>query len=527
MSVRFCSRRIVAQFLCVVLLAVVSRAQEAQSPTAAATRGTDIYLHGIGDNGAPIEATAGDGSVLVPATILRCANCHGADGRGKPEGGINPSNIRWSELSKPYSITTASGRTRPPYNESLLIRAITMGLDSGANRLDVAMPKYQLTREEANELVAYLKALDNVLDPGITDQSIKIGVVLPPQETFAGMYRALRETLAAAFQQVNDGGGLYGRKILCAFNTASHFSRAESFQKFVEREQPFALLESFIAGDESQISSFIEHRGIPLIGAISLFPGLANPENPYVFYILSGIQAQSEALVKFAATRQDMKNARSLVVYRDEEGIQATIDRITKQAETVGWERPQLVNVKEAGDWSPLLRDGKVDVLFWLASSEELREFFTAAVSRQVYPLLLAPSAFVGPEIYEAPKQFSGHIFLSFPLLPSDQTPEGETEFLDLARAGQFSQTDLPERMTALSAAKLLIYALQKAGKEVTREKIVQILGTLYRFETGHTPPLTFTSTRRVGSTGAHVVGIDLDKGQLVSPSTWIELESP
>ena len=237
----------------------------------------------------------------MPAAVLRCANCHGPDGRGKPEGGIYPSNIRWSELSKPYAVTTRSGRERPPYSESLIIRAITMGLDSGGNRLNVAMPKYQLTREQADDLVAYLKALDNLLDPGISDQSIKIGVILPPEETFGGMCRALRETLRAAFQKVNDEGGLYGRRILCAFNTAPQFARSESFEKFLQLEQPFALVESFIAGNESEINSCIAQNSVPLIGAISLFPGVDAPVNRYVFYLLSGIEEQSEALLRFAA----------------------------------------------------------------------------------------------------------------------------------------------------------------------------------------------------------------------------------
>src|SRR6516164_6877679 len=48
---------------------------------------------------------------------------------------------------------------RPPYNERLVIRAVTMGIDSGGNRLNAAMPKYQLTREQADDLVAYLKRL--------------------------------------------------------------------------------------------------------------------------------------------------------------------------------------------------------------------------------------------------------------------------------------------------------------------------------------------------------------------------------
>jgi ABC-type branched-subunit amino acid transport system substrate-binding protein len=517
--------RIVVQFLTLVLFAVPSQAQDAPNPPATVIHGQQIYLYGTGANGVPIEALAGEGTVKVPAAILRCANCHGTDGRGKPEGGIYPSDIRWSELSKPYAITTKSGRERPPYSESLVIRAITMGIDSGGNRLNVAMPKYELTWEQADDLVAYLKALDNILDPGITGQTIKIGVILPPEETFGGIHRALHETLLAAFQKVNDEGGLYGRKILCEFNTAPQFSRAESFQKFIQQEQPFALVESFIAGDESEISSCLERNGVPLIGAISLYSGVDAQINRYAFYLLSGVQGQGEALVRFAAAHQGIKAARSVVVYSEEEGIQSAIDRITKQAERVGWERPQSVNVKENSDWSRVLGNGRIDAVFWLASGEELGEFFAAAAASRQFPLILAPGAFVGPEIYDAPKQFSGHVFLSFPILPSDQTKEGEMEFLGLARTGKFSEGNLAERLAALSAANVLTYALQKAGREVTREKIVEILEKLYRFETGQTPPLTFTPNRHVGANGAHIIGIDLERKQPLLPSTWIELE--
>ena len=215
------------------------------------------------------------------------------------------------------------------------------------------------------------------------------------------------------------------------------------------------------------------------------------------------------------------------MVYSEEDGIHSAIDGITKRAKTVGWERPQSVNVNELQDWSVLLRDGKIDAVFWLASSERLGDFFAAAIANQVFPLVLAPSAFVGPEIYQAPNQFSGRLFLSFPILPTDQTKEGEMEYLELARAGRFSEGNLAERLVALSAAKLLIYSLQKAGREVTRDNVIETLEKLYHFDTGQTPPLTFSPNRRVGALGAHIVGIDLEKKQLLLPSTWIELESP
>jgi hypothetical protein len=232
-------------------------------------------------------------------------------------------------------------------------------------------------------------------------------------------------------------------------------------------------------------------------------------------------------LVRFAAGNQGIKAARSLVVYDQEEGIGAAIDQITKEAETIGWARPQLVRVQEVKNWSLLLQGEKIDAVFWLASGEFLRALFTGAIASQVFPLVLAPSAFVGSEIFQAPRQFSGHLFLSFPILPSDQTKEGETEYLELARTGRFSPGNLPERLVALSAVKLLIYGLEKAGRDLTREKIVESLENLYHFETGQTPPLSFNPNRRVGATGVHVIGIDLDKKQLLLPDTWIELESP
>src|SRR5260370_18460827 len=266
-----------------------------------------------------------------------------------------------------------------------------MGIDSGGKRLNTAMPKYLLTREQADDLVAYLKTLENVLDPGIADQSIKIGVVLPPEETFGGMHRALRETLQAAFQKVNDEGGLYGRRILCAFNTAPQFERSESFEKFLQLEQPFALVESFIAGNESEINSCIERNSVPLIGAISLFPGVDAPANRYVFYLLSGIQGQSEALLRFAANNRGIGAARSLVVYSEEDGIHSAIDEITQRAKIVGWERPRSVNVQELQDWSLLLRDGKADAVFWLASADSLGDCFASAIAHQVFPWLQDP----------------------------------------------------------------------------------------------------------------------------------------
>src|SRR5262245_25941456 len=73
------------------------------------SRGRQIYRQGTSQSGKEILAYIGDASVEVPASSIACAGCHGLDGRGKPEGGVNPSNVTWESLTKPYGSKNPDG----------------------------------------------------------------------------------------------------------------------------------------------------------------------------------------------------------------------------------------------------------------------------------------------------------------------------------------------------------------------------------------------------------------------------------
>ena len=93
-------------------------------------RGRALFLTGRTDEPAPYAAV-GAGNVQLPATAVPCGSCHGRDGLGGAERGGWPPNITWPVLSAP---DVTPGRTRPPYSETLVVRAVTMGIDAGGNR---------------------------------------------------------------------------------------------------------------------------------------------------------------------------------------------------------------------------------------------------------------------------------------------------------------------------------------------------------------------------------------------------------
>src|SRR5882672_8030306 len=108
-------------------------AQESLTPRE--SRGKQIYVQGTSPSAREILAYVGESSLEIPGTSMACANCHGLDGQGKPEGGINPSDIRSEFLTKPYGVTHPDGRKHPPYTEHGLELAITRGTDPAGNRL--------------------------------------------------------------------------------------------------------------------------------------------------------------------------------------------------------------------------------------------------------------------------------------------------------------------------------------------------------------------------------------------------------
>jgi mono/diheme cytochrome c family protein len=148
-------------FACCALLAILECGSQAGAQTQKELspqemKGERIYQWGEGD-GDEIIAILGSG-LEVPATTLRCANCHGNSGEGRSEGGIRVPPIYWESLTSGGT----SSQTRPrrkAYDEQSLARAIREGVDPDSRSLNSAMPHYRLTSAQMADLIAYLKTL--------------------------------------------------------------------------------------------------------------------------------------------------------------------------------------------------------------------------------------------------------------------------------------------------------------------------------------------------------------------------------
>jgi len=435
--------------------AAVSVAASAAAPrlTESEARGKAIFFHGRSD--APLTARIGEENLEVAASVVPCASCHGYDGRGRRESGVAPPSVRWDDLITPYAV---GERRHPPYTASSLKRAVAMGVDPAGNRLQSVMPRYQLSQRDMSDLIAYLRKLPADADPGLTDSAIRIAVVLLPGERA----EPVRKVVESYFAKLNESGGVFNRRIDVAFGATT----AE-----LDRLGPFAILAPTLIGSADGFEAYAADHEIPLIAAIAVTP----PRSRSSFHLLPGLNEQAATL--FEAFPD------AAVVYKD---------------------APPFRDAALALHASTLLTDPakaaarKAVVVIGPASLQ--REVLRIASAMEPPPAVLIPGVLSVIDPAEIPEKVRPFVRTAVPLLPSDVQPAAFEEL----RALGVTQTS-PTLIGALATSKIAVETLRRAGHDLTREKLIETLETLYETDTALMPRITFSEARHVGIVKAHV----------------------
>lgn len=465
-------------------------------------RGRQIYVDTTSPSGGEIVAVLGTGEaeVEVDGMAVPCSGCHGRDGRGRPEGGVTPTDITWDSLSKPYGNVHSTGRRIPSYDEKGLESAIAGAVDPSGFSFHVAMPRYRMSRQDMDDLLAYMKVLGRPDAPGVTGTALRVGVVLPPAGPLQPMGQAVRTVLTARFGHLNGQGGIYGRRIEPVFveTSGTPAERRDQVAKFLEREPVFAAVASFFAGADAELAAVFQERRVPVLGPFTLHPREDDLVNRYVFHLQPGMEAQGRALARFV--RETLPSEKAAILAPEGQALDEVVAAIAGDSTTVlryGREafRPldaaRELSAKQAG------------AVLFLGSGPEAVALMRAAGPLQWQPRLLVTAAGADPTLFAAPKDFAGRIFVGLP---------AEPEHLSAEHA-------------ALGAAEVLLEGLRRTGRDLDRESFIEKLEGFRHVPTGYTPPVTYGPSRRLGARGAYVLALDLEGRKLAPAAGWVDVE--
>ncbi|HET9651225.1 MAG TPA: cytochrome C, partial [Usitatibacter sp.] len=162
-----------------------------QEPSLVET-GRRIYREGILASGEPLRGERPGGGA-VSGREAACVLCHQRSGLGLTEGAVatppvsGPAlfenrvpPVAMGRLAPGMKLQDYSFRTRPPYDDALLARAIREGVNPVGVRLQYLMPRYGLSERDMRALVAYLHTLSAQPSPGVEGGIVHFATVVAP-----------------------------------------------------------------------------------------------------------------------------------------------------------------------------------------------------------------------------------------------------------------------------------------------------------------------------------------------------------
>jgi ABC-type branched-subunit amino acid transport system substrate-binding protein len=485
-----------------------------------------IYNEGAGRSGSPIQARIGAAEVTLSATAVPCGGCHGRDGLGRPEGGVVPPPITWEVLTKPSGHRHADGRRHPPFSRASLARAITDGRDPAGNRLDASMPRYEMSAEDLDSLLAHLERLGTLNDPGVTEDTITLGLLLPRDRPSGGPAVAAG-IIGAYVDDLNAQGGVYGRSISIALEEEAYDAAAiDAAVSRLLAKPVFALIGAIPASSQPDVMRRAEAEGVPLFHVLPPQPGAEPGEHS--FFLISGPQQEAQCLLAFASkARPPTRMPVAILADRQRPFDRRLADRLSAAAKAEGRAMPRTVGSpasdEEAGRLIDDLMEKRVGVLLALDAGPGLGRLTKAGLEAGWTPDVLVPGSLAGGVIPQIPPRFANRLLLAYPTLPSDWTPDRLRALALLRESRDVPADPLLPQVLGFAVADLMSEALRRAGRTLTRERLVEVLEELYRFDTGLTPPLTYGPNRRIGAAGAYVVEMGASGTSAIGAAEWCE----
>lgn len=491
-------------------------------------RGKRIYMEGKGRH--KVSAFLLSAGIRAPGAGFPCINCHLAGGTGQLEGGVQSADITWVNLTKEFSGRRPSGRSHPPYDEESLMTAITSGLDPSGNELDPAHPRFEMDREDLSDLVAYIKVMDREPAPGVSDNEVRVGILLPEKGPLAEAGREVQSLLSGYFAELNARGGLYSRSIVLVplpFDPYREDGALSEARKPVESGDVFCFLANVGGQAGDNAARYLASQRVPVLVPLLSAPESASGSDRYTFHIFAGIRDQAMVMVDFLSERLGKPGKRLGLLYAEDgsgrAGAEGTKEQMKKYGIALAVEESFFPGTFSAATVVRRFREKTVDAVLYFGGPREATAFAEEAERLSWRPLFLAPATMAGNVTASIPSGFLGYVYLASPFEPPDPYSRKMAEFLRLGEKYGVGRKHLTFQYLAYSGAILLEEGLKRSGKGVTRETFVDTIGNVWKFETGVTPPLTYNPNRRSGATGAAILGVDKDTRRLAPAAPWRE----
>ncbi len=364
-------------------------------------------------------------------------------------------------------------------------------------------------------------------DVGVTGDEILIGTWAPmtgPASNLSTISRAME----VYFRYVNEEeGGVHGRKLrLLTKDDAYDPSKTPAVAaELVDGDRVFALLGGNGTANCLAVKDYIANKLIPWINPGSGARALTSPVNAYVFSTFPSYVTEGRVLAKYAS--ENLPATKYGLLYQDDafgregqEGLRLGLRNTEKE---IAVAQTYKVGDSDLSAAAQKFKDDGVDLIFVWTIAEGAAALMKGIAAIEGYkPQIVASQILSDPVMFElAGEGWEGAIVASSVPEPDSGEPGAVRARAIIEKYGDGIQYGTYS-LWGLSRAEVLVEGLRRAGRELTRLRLLQSLESIQDWNEnllGH--PISFDADNHLGLNAVKLSRAE--GGTLTHLSDWME----
>lgn len=369
--------------------------------------------------------------------------------------------------------------------------------------------------------------------PGVTDTAIRVGMITDLTGPLAFVGQEASAGARLYLDHINAGGGVHGRKIeLIVEDDGYQPPRTiAAFRKLVDQDRVFCFAGNMGTSTTTATFPFIERERIPLIAPGTFASAMHTPPKQYLFAKDPSYNIQAWIIAKYILEVEKADAPRLAVLYQDDDYGQDGLRGLREAAEHYGLPIVAEESYKKgAVDFSTqVLNLRKADpthVVLWAVYRE------AAAVLKEARMADWHPQ-FIGglPVADDKTLELAGadaEGLLALQSIDLQSQDEPMKQYRELVSKYTPDHRLSFYHALGFESAQALVEGLERAGRELNRENLVEAMESFKEWNGSIGPPLTYGPGLRGGqNTSAFMVRADVANKTFVRATDWIRFERP
>lgn len=347
-----------------------------------------------------------------------------------------------------------------------------------------------------------LTGLASAQVPGVTPKSILLGQSAAFTGPAAQLGIQMNIGTKAYFDYINAQGGVYGRKIELKTRDDRYEANlaVDNTKKFIDEDKVFALISYVGTPTTAAAMPIFTQAKVPLIGPFTGAEALRNPVNRYIFNVRASYYDETEKIVEQLVSTGNHKIA---VFYQDDaygqaglKGVQIAMDKRNMKIAALGKVERNTIKVEDAVKTINAVQpDGVIMISAYTSIAEFVRQMKKAGSTTQFHNVSFVGSTALADALKDEGFGVAISQVVPFPWGPEVHVVKEYQEIL--AKAGH---TDYNfSSLEGFIVGKVMVEALKRSGKNLTREKLIDALEGMNNEDLGDFV-VNFSPTNHSGS---------------------------